>query len=507
MFDKFNVVFIQIDSLNRHFLSPYGNDWVQTPNLDAFAKRAAVFDNHFVSSAPCMPARREIWTGTQEFWWRGWGPLEPWDIPLAYLAGQAGVSSFLVTDHYHFMEWGAHSYNYDFQGYKFIRGQEVDNWRTELVDEVPDWAMKMVERRGEEALNYLRNVNTFENEDDFFGPKVMRATADWLDRNHNQGQFYLHVDCFDVHEPFHIPEPYRSLYTDDDYRKYNPWPLYGWVNQGLTSLSTEEVEWVRAQYAGKLTMLDTWLGQVFERLDRYNLWDRTCVLLTTDHGHFLGDHQWMGKGEAPMYHTLSHIPLIIWHPQGMYNGSRIGAMTQTLDLYATVLDFLGIEVPTKDYIHSMSLRPLLLGGHDQHRECAVYGYSNDRIGITAGEWTLLRDHDNQAASPYFYTHQVEHMGGIGRRKRAKRLFNFPQITAGNYIRDVEMPVWQMPASSMRILSSPKRPDLLFHNPSDPEQLKNIYQENPDVVRQLENLLRDQMKSVYAPSEQFQRLGL
>jgi arylsulfatase A-like enzyme len=465
MSDKLNVVLIQIDSLNRHFLHCYGNNWVQTPNLNAFADRAAVFDNHFVSSVACMPARREIWTGTQEFWWRGWGPLEPWDKPLAYLAGQANITSSLVTDHYHFAEWGAHNYFYDFQGYEFILGHEADNWRTELVDEVPDWAVEMVEKRGR-----------------FFWSKS-DASHGWLDRNHNQEQFFLHVDCFDVHEPFHIPEPYRSLYTDDDYRKYNPWPLYGSVDKDHSSLSAEEVQWIRAQYAGKLTMLDTWLGQVFERLERYNLWERTCVIITTDHVHYLRDHQWMGKGNAPMYHTLAHIPLMMWHPQGIHNGSRIAAMTQTLDLYATVLDFLGIKVPTNDYIHSKSLRPLLSGRRDQHREYAIYGYSNDRIGVTAGEWTLLRDHDNDAASPYFYTHQVEHMDEVGWRKRTKRPFNFPQITAGNYIWGVEMPVWRVPVSTKRILSAPKRADFLFHNHSDPDQFKNVYQKNPAVVRE------------------------
>ena len=75
--DPLSVVLIQLDSLNRHFLEVYGNTWVKTPNLTAFAKRAAVFERHYAGSLPCMPARREIWSGVEEFWWRPWGPLEP----------------------------------------------------------------------------------------------------------------------------------------------------------------------------------------------------------------------------------------------------------------------------------------------------------------------------------------------------------------------------------------------------------------------------------------------
>ena len=58
-----NVLFILSDSVNRNHLSCYGNDWVQTPNLQRLANRGVVFDNHFVGSVACMPARRDVWTG------------------------------------------------------------------------------------------------------------------------------------------------------------------------------------------------------------------------------------------------------------------------------------------------------------------------------------------------------------------------------------------------------------------------------------------------------------
>ena len=67
-----NVLFISIDSLRRDYLGAYGDDHanVDTRNLDRFADRAVVFDSHYAGSLPCMPARREWLTGTQEFLWR-----------------------------------------------------------------------------------------------------------------------------------------------------------------------------------------------------------------------------------------------------------------------------------------------------------------------------------------------------------------------------------------------------------------------------------------------------
>ena len=80
-----NVILVLIDSLNRHYLSAYEPTPVSTPNLNSFADKSWRFDNHFVGSLPCMPARREIFAGRKEMMWRPWGPLEPFDARLPRL--------------------------------------------------------------------------------------------------------------------------------------------------------------------------------------------------------------------------------------------------------------------------------------------------------------------------------------------------------------------------------------------------------------------------------------
>ncbi|MBW7458915.1 sulfatase-like hydrolase/transferase, partial [Paenibacillus sepulcri] len=73
-------IMVMFDTLNRHMLSPYGGpEWLQTPNFKRLAERTAVFDNSYVGSMPCMPARRELHTGRYNFLHRSWGPLEPFD--------------------------------------------------------------------------------------------------------------------------------------------------------------------------------------------------------------------------------------------------------------------------------------------------------------------------------------------------------------------------------------------------------------------------------------------
>jgi len=67
------------------------------------ARRGVVFDNHFLGSAPCMPARRELFSGRKnEFLWKFWGAVEPFDRLLPVEAKVQGAATALITDHYHY---------------------------------------------------------------------------------------------------------------------------------------------------------------------------------------------------------------------------------------------------------------------------------------------------------------------------------------------------------------------------------------------------------------------
>ena len=73
------VLMITYDSLNRHMLPNYGNDWVKAPNFERLGKRAVTFTNSYCGPMPCMPARRELHTGRYNFLHRPWGPMESYD--------------------------------------------------------------------------------------------------------------------------------------------------------------------------------------------------------------------------------------------------------------------------------------------------------------------------------------------------------------------------------------------------------------------------------------------
>jgi hypothetical protein len=278
-----NIIMVLLDSLNFHCLESYGATHVQTPNLARFAKRAVTFDQHFIASAPCMPARRDLLTGRQEFLWRGWGHIEPWDCHLAEDAHRLGYISQMITDHYHYWEDAAHGYFEPFDGVEFIRGHELDLWDTAPLQETPEWVRSIDRyrpqhwrRRGGWGSVYYGNARNFhEHESCFPCAQVMQQSAAWLSRNREHAHFFLWTEAFDPHEPQFLPLHYRTLYSPDgrDHPEFTCWPPYQnreETRRFLELTSEEELAWIRAQYYGKVTMVDHWFGHLLDRIPGHN---------------------------------------------------------------------------------------------------------------------------------------------------------------------------------------------------------------------------------------------
>ncbi len=98
-------VMLMFDTLTRNHLAPYGGAAI-TPNFTRLARESVQFDNFYVGSMPCMPARRELHTGRYNFLHRSWGPLEPFDFSMPQALSQNGVHSHMATDHKHYWRDG-----------------------------------------------------------------------------------------------------------------------------------------------------------------------------------------------------------------------------------------------------------------------------------------------------------------------------------------------------------------------------------------------------------------
>jgi arylsulfatase A-like enzyme len=486
-----NVIFVLLDSLNRHFLPIYGNDWVRAPNIQRLARRGVVFDTHYIGSMPCMPARHDLWTSRLEFPWRPWGAVEPGEMTLPR-ALKGKVTTQLVTDHYHFFEAGGENYHVDFEGWELIRGHENDPWVTRPTD-------LKVRGTGSEAVDqYSKNMSRMKEEKDLTSPRTFAAAAEWIEDNHHQHErFYLCIDEFDPHEPFHSSEPYNSMY-DPDWDE----PMFFWPTYGPNKYSEKDLKHLRAQYAGKLTMADAWLGRLLDKLDQHDLWQDTMVILSTDHGHFFGEHRWVGKGVCPQYQTIANIPLIVAAP-GITPG-RNAALTTTVDIPATIYDAFGVN---PGHIDGRSLLPLLRGEKKSVREYALYGWFGAYMQVTDGTHTYLRTPSSPDNSPLYVYRNTWNTAPWWSvpvpddRLEVGRFMPHEDRVMGRILLNENEK--KRIGSHKTMLAEPTR---LFNVVDDPNQERDL-SGDVKLVAKYEALLGRALKEVGCPPEVFERVGL
>jgi arylsulfatase A-like enzyme len=385
-----NVVVVLLDSLNRHHLGAYGSGEFATPNLDALAARAVRFTNHHTGSLPCMPARHDILCGALDFLWKPWGSIEIWEDAITVPLRDAGVTTKLISDHPHLFEKGGENFHCDFSAWDYLRGHENDPWKTRTD---PSWVG--TPSFGAVYPTYTNSRTWLHDEADFPGPKTMAAAARWLDQNATgHERFFLFVDEFDPHEPFDTPDPYATMYDPDWEGPHLIWPPYGKEVLARGTLDARQARQVRAQYGAKLTMIDHWFGKVLEQFDRHALWDTTALIVCTDHGHYLGEHDYFGKPPVPVMETLGHIPLFV-HVPGMPEGApqagtTVDALTTSVDLHATIAELFGVGGTARHRTHGNSMLPLLTGESESIRDALLTGIWGREVHLVDGTHNYCR---------------------------------------------------------------------------------------------------------------------
>jgi arylsulfatase A-like enzyme len=344
-----NVLWIVADTVRTDALGCHGGA-VHTPNLDALAASSVDFTRAVAASFPTVPARADYLTGRYAFAAQGWGPLPPAVETVPERLGAAGITTVGVVDTPFFTMRG---FNYD-RGFQYFYDLPV-----QLHEGMDEGRGKHDPRfpRGSSLVPRMRAV-----EADWCAPTTFALAEQCLEQLYGE-QFLLYVDTWDPHEPFDPPRWYVDRYRPGwdgrtVYPCYGPPASYG--------LSDDDVELARACWAGKLTMVDRWIGRLLDRLDSMGLLDTTAVIFTSDHGFEFGDHGSFGKMRAaapgemrwarsPLYRELADVPLMVRVP-GV--APRADArVVSAIDIAPTVLDLFGVPVPG-DW-HGDSLLPLV----------------------------------------------------------------------------------------------------------------------------------------------------
>ncbi len=500
-----NVIVVLLDSLNRHMLGSYGGREFATPNLDRFARRAVQFENHFVGSLPCMPARHDVLCGALDFPWKPWGSIELWEEPITHPLRRAGVTTMLVSDHPHLFETGGENYHTEFTAWEYLRGHEGDPWKTR-ADPSATGAPTLPPARAARGRPYDLSRTWFREESDFPGPKTMSTAARWLRDNAGaHDRFMLFIDEFDPHEPFDTPAPWVNRYDPDWRDEQIIWPPYAVDAVARGVITAREARHIRANYGAKLSMIDHWFGRLLDVVDEHELWSDTAVVLCTDHGHYLGEKDIFGKPGVPHYEPLGHTPLMIAWPG--VEPKRTQALTTNVDIYATIADVFGVSSEHRTHGHSMV--PLVTGESEQIRNWVLAGMYGRWVHVIDGTRKYARapvNSDNLPLSMWSNRWSTMPVAGmhdlkLPRPNRAAYLDYMPGSDAP-VIRQPFKPGDMLPYWSLGTRTSEHH---CYRLDNDPDELENRLgsRDETDMIE----MLRVALKAIEAPEEQFERLGI
>ena len=418
-----NILFIMYDQLRFDYLSCAGHPHLQTPNFDRVAKMGMRFTNAYVQSPVCGSSRMCFYTGryaaSHGAQWNNF-PLRVGEQTVADHLRKLGMNSWII---------GKTHMKADAEGMARLglapdsqigaRQAECgfDNWCRDdglwgygpdgFYDEKRSPYNEFLKSKGYESENpwadfanagitdkqiasgwMFRNADKPANirEEHSETPWLTSETIRFLDKT--EGPWMAHVSFIKPHWPYIVPAPYHNMYganhvpsaTRHEIERENPHPVYGAYMENKIASAFQRNE-VRAKvipaYMGLIKQCDVQLGRLLNHLETSGKMDDTMIVLTSDHGDYLGDH-WLG--EKDLFHEQSvKIPMIIYDPRKSADkarGKTCDALVESIDLAATFVEFAGGIVP-EHIIEGSSLIPWLSGEIPSWREYVIseYDYS------------------------------------------------------------------------------------------------------------------------------------
>ena len=325
-----NILLVGIDSLRADHMSCYGYPRQTTPHMGKFAEGGTLFENTFSAYIPTTSGYGAMLTGmdvisTQMVALRHKGPLRPEVKTLAEILKDNGYNTTCVG----------------FKGNPASRGFDT-------YIEFPGWG-SWSEGRSPKAQN-LNDVTI---------PELDRLAS-------KKEPFFLFLRHMDPHAPYLPPAPYERMFyhgneLDPSNKSMDPVMAFkpfcdffaSWMPPGIT-----DKDYVIAQYDGEIAYMDACIQTIFNPLEARGILDETIVVINSDHGETLYDHDCYFDHHG-MYDQTLHVPLIIRYPGKVPAGKRVKGFNRHQDLVPTLMDLAGIDAGIA--FDGKSLMPMVRG--------------------------------------------------------------------------------------------------------------------------------------------------
>jgi arylsulfatase A-like enzyme len=413
--NKKNVLFIAIDDL-KPILGCYGNELVQTPNIDKLASEGIVFENNHCQQAVCAPSRASLMTGMRPDITKVWDlktlirdknpdilTMPQYFKQNGYFATGVGkiYDKRSVDNQHDKVSWsekfefeGDDKYyapNYGHPALHYYQKPETKKLAEKYLKEAEDKGLKGYDIT-KYALGYVKpSTECADVPDNAYvdGVIALSAISRLQKLSKSSKPFFLGVGFKRPHLPFAAPKKYWELYERDEmplapYQKASVnGPKMAYHNSGelrsysdippLKSFSDiksdlipedKQREMIHGYYAA-VSYIDAMVGKVIAALDSLGLRENTVIVLWGDHGWHLGDHGIWCKHTN--FEQATRSPLIFTAPEIKIRKSSVPV--EFIDIFPTLCDLAGVKKP--DHLEGISLLPIINGKQKQVKDFAV----------------------------------------------------------------------------------------------------------------------------------------
>lgn len=340
-----NIVFILLDAARPDHFSSYGYERKTTPAMDAIAEKGTIFLNNFVPE-----------TQTYEV------------MPLIMFSRHYSKPIFQMDTWW----WGSkrespHTVFLDFDPEQILLPAALSaaGYRTVMFHNHP-WFAEETEFASAFDESHLFPTPRESPVDDM----MVDAVLDWI-RRHREERFFVYYHVMSPHEPYPPKEedllfigPEQAPALEAAREKFQ---RSGGLSRGWTE---EELYYFRVLYDSNLAHSDAAVGRLYYGLAELGLAEDALFIITSDHGELLGQHGRLTHGDFPPWDAAIHVPLIMTWPGRVPAGLRVEGMTESLDIYPTIIDLAGIGLPPGKRLDGVSLKRFLDDPSSGH--AAVY---------------------------------------------------------------------------------------------------------------------------------------
>jgi arylsulfatase A-like enzyme len=350
-----NIVLLVMDSVRVANLSCYGYERPTTPHIDALAQQSTLYGQAISVGCWTLPVHASLFTGLY--------PLNhgvtvskdalPDGFPtLARRLKELGYQTVCFSNNAYISSATGLDQGFDTVEDVWRITHPRGTERTKMSKRI-----KQLERRGpwarpavklmRQAMRLRSFMKHRRSQKDSGARLTNEKIESWLRQSRRpDAPFFIFVNYMECHERYSPPHPYDRRFMP---AKFSPWrvaqvsPNKAEVLSGSARRRADDLEIMRSLYDGALSYLDEKVAEVVRSLEALGILDDTVLVVTSDHGDSLGEHDHLGHRLA-LYEQLVHVPLIVRYPARFEAGARVAQQVQLADLFPTFLELAGADI-------------------------------------------------------------------------------------------------------------------------------------------------------------------